>query len=185
MGAKFAPSMANLFMARWEEDVIHSRPWPELILWRRHINEVLLIWHGDQCSLVEFLVFLNDNNRDIQLQYEFSKTGINFLDLSIRISEGTIIASTYFMETDRKGFISANSSHHPAWLKSIHISQFLRLKHNCTNHEDFLSEADILGARFLEKGYDPLVLNQALESASMKNRNDLLVPRLFYPPKCD
>lgn len=41
-----------------------------------------------------------------------------------------------------------------------------------------LREANILGARFLEKGFDSLVLNQALDSASMKNVNDLLIPRI-------
>lgn len=32
-GAKFAQSMANLFMANWEEDVIYGRQRTELIFW--------------------------------------------------------------------------------------------------------------------------------------------------------
>lgn len=37
MGAKFAPSMANLFMAKWEEDVVYQEPRVELVFWKRYI----------------------------------------------------------------------------------------------------------------------------------------------------
>lgn len=33
MGAKFDPSLANLFMAVWEEDVVYALQRPELTLW--------------------------------------------------------------------------------------------------------------------------------------------------------
>ncbi|XP_073468934.1 uncharacterized protein [Aquarana catesbeiana] len=37
MGAKFAPSLANLFMGKWEEDVIYANKRPELVLWASSI----------------------------------------------------------------------------------------------------------------------------------------------------
>lgn len=42
MGAKFAPSMANLFMAKWEEDVVYSNRRPELVFWGRYVDDILL-----------------------------------------------------------------------------------------------------------------------------------------------
>ena len=46
MGAKYAPSLANLFMAKWEEDVIYGVNVPELMLWARYIDDILLLWDG-------------------------------------------------------------------------------------------------------------------------------------------
>lgn len=60
MGTKFAPFMANLFMAKWEKDIIYTNRRPELI-WRRYIDDVLLLWDGDMQSFCLFMEQLNDN----------------------------------------------------------------------------------------------------------------------------
>lgn len=53
IGAKFAPSMANLLMAGWEDDAFYAGPRPELILWNRNTDNILLIWDGEQFGYVE------------------------------------------------------------------------------------------------------------------------------------
>lgn len=73
MCAKFVPSLANMFMAHWEIEVINTDPPKELRLWRRYIDDL---------SLLEAF-FSNQNNRGISLQYEASHSQINFLDLII------------------------------------------------------------------------------------------------------
>lgn len=176
MGAKFVPSMANLFMAKWEEHVIYRQPRPELVFWKRYTDDILL-WDGSVESLNIFRDTLNNNDRGISLQHEYSKTEIHFLDLRIIVCEGGIITTTYFKETDRSRFIDTSSWYHSAWLESIPKSQFLRLKRNCTNCTNFLQEAESLNQRFLEKGYDPVELDRTLKIADERNREDLLVPR--------
>lgn len=95
MGAKFAPSMAHLFMAKWTEDVVlHDRP-SQLIMWKRFIDDILCIWDGDAESVATLLSFLNNNNRGIILSYEASLTQIHFLDLVITIEDGKIATSTF------------------------------------------------------------------------------------------
>lgn len=64
MGATFAPSLANLFMARWEKEVIDTDPPRELRLWRRYIDDVLLLWDGNLPSLEAF--FFQDSIRMIE-----------------------------------------------------------------------------------------------------------------------
>lgn len=177
MGAKFASSMANLFMAKWEEDVVYHESRSELVLWKRYIDDILLLWDGSLESHNEFITGLNTNNRGILLTQEASSVEIHFLDLRIRVIEGRIMTSTYFKETDRNGFIHTKSCHHQAWLESIPKSQFLRLRRNCTNVDDFDREASILRGRFLEKGYSANQLDAALGLARTKNRDDLLVVR--------
>lgn len=47
MGANFAPSLANIFMAQWEEDVVYAQNRPKVVLWARYIDDILLLWKGD------------------------------------------------------------------------------------------------------------------------------------------
>lgn len=67
MGAKFAPSVANAFMAQWEEEAVHKNPPMKLTLYKRFIDNLIIIWNGSKVSLEKFLCDLNQNDRKIQL----------------------------------------------------------------------------------------------------------------------
>lgn len=83
MGAKCAPSLANLFMGKWEENVIYAHNRPKLLLWARYIDDVLLLWNGTQEYLHTFMEGLNRNDRGIEFKYEADQQIINVLDLKI------------------------------------------------------------------------------------------------------
>lgn len=90
MVTTFAPSLANLFMAHWEQEVINTDPPPrQLSFWRRYVDDVLL-WDGDLPSLETFFSRLNQNDRGITLQYEASHSQIHFLDLNIVVKDGRL-----------------------------------------------------------------------------------------------
>lgn len=63
MGAKYAPSVANIFMAKWEEEVMYSNYPNQLVLFKRFIDDCIIIWRGDQNSLSQFFEKLNDNQK--------------------------------------------------------------------------------------------------------------------------
>lgn len=44
-------------------------------------------------GLDDFMVFLNSNDRGILLQHESGRSGIYFLDLSIKVQVGAIVKS--------------------------------------------------------------------------------------------
>lgn len=48
MGAKYAPSLANLFMAEWEDRKVFSQKRPQLLFYRRFIDDLLFIWEGTE-----------------------------------------------------------------------------------------------------------------------------------------
>lgn len=101
MGAKYAPSLANLFMAKWEEDLVYTQSRPEVTLWARYIDDILLLWDGSETDLSDYMHFLNTNNRGIHLSYEASQEKIHFLDLTVSVSGDSFVTSTYFKPTDR------------------------------------------------------------------------------------
>lgn len=157
--------MANLFMAKREEDVFYTGPRPEL----RYIDDILLIWDGEQSGLDDFMAFLNSNDRGILLQHESSRSEIHFLDLKIKVQDGAIVTSTFFKEMNRNDLICTKSCQHPAWLRSVLVRPFLQLMRNCTRSEDFVQEAPALK------------LNQAIDRTVKKNKEELLVLRQVVP----
>lgn len=80
MGAKFAPSLANLCLAKQEEDVLYAQDRPELVLWARYLDDILLLWNGDDDSLCDFMALLNTNDRGISLSYETIHVKSNMLE---------------------------------------------------------------------------------------------------------
>lgn len=156
MGAKFAPSLANLFMAYWETETIDIDPRKELQLWKRYIDEVILIWEGD-VSLESFLLKLNQNDRGIVLQHEASDTEIHFLDLNITV-KGRLNISTFFKDTDRNAFIPVTSCHHKSWLAAVPKGQFQHIRCNCTEVSDFYQQATML----LKQGFLKYMMNLIL-----------------------
>ena len=53
MGAKFAPSVANAFMAQWEEVAVYMDMPAELTLYKRYIDDIIIVWNGNKQSLEE------------------------------------------------------------------------------------------------------------------------------------
>uniref|UniRef100_A0A8C5PYV0 Reverse transcriptase domain-containing protein n=1 Tax=Leptobrachium leishanense TaxID=445787 RepID=A0A8C5PYV0_9ANUR len=155
MGTRFAPSYANLFMAYWEHFNIYSKGiWSDqLILYKRYIDDIFIIWKGDNLSLSTFLDDLNLNNWGIKLEYFFSKQEVNFLDLTIYTQDNSLKTKTFFKTVDVNSFIEFNSCHAKSWLQSVPKSQLMRLRRNCTEEKIFLEQADKLEGDPLNKGY--------------------------------
>lgn len=64
MGVKFSPSLANIFMAAWEQNFIFSclNPFAPHFRWYgRYIDDLLLVCVGTQVEAEIFVQYLNDN----------------------------------------------------------------------------------------------------------------------------
>lgn len=133
IGAKFAPSLAGLFMALWENDKLFSLDEPRLLFWHCYIDDAFFLWKGDEGSLHTFMTQLNTNNWEIKFTYEYSSTSVNFLDLVIFKEQSSLLTKN----TDRNGYIPLDSGHHPKWLKAILKGQFQSIRRNCSHIEDF------------------------------------------------
>lgn len=55
MGARFAPSIANLFMGEWMDKCVFANKKEGLLFYRRFIDNLFFIWEGDECSLHKFM----------------------------------------------------------------------------------------------------------------------------------
>ncbi|CAJ0962507.1 unnamed protein product [Ranitomeya imitator] len=179
MGARCAPSFANLFMGWWEETSVYpSRAYRENVLyWFRFIDDILFIWAGSREGCEEFLRILNDNIHNIHLTFEISLSTVEFLDLRLIRQNDTIYTDLFRKSTAANGLLDYKSFHPHHLKKNLPTGQFYRIRRNCTLQSDFCSQAKALSTRLQARGYPRSIIKNALQRTKSIPRAQLLQPR--------
>lgn len=140
-GAKFAPTLQTY--SQWEEESVYKYKPIELILYKRYIDDIIIIWKGTKEKPIIFLDGLNRNYRNIELTWDINEITISYLDLDIMQANNRLTTETHFKNVDRKSYLTMESCHHKNWLYNIPKGQMLRLRRNCTNTNDYKSRTAI------------------------------------------
>ena len=180
MGTRAAPSLANIFMADFEDKHVytyHIQPHT----WLRYIDDCFMIWTEGEESLRDFIQHLNNSHRSIKFTAETSKESVNFLDTTVTIKDHALSTDLYAKKTDTNNYLRFDSAHHPGCKRSLPYSQFLRIKRICQDEERFKFHAEKMAKTFEEKGYPKTLITEALKKASEKDRSQLLQPRIPTP----
>lgn len=85
MGAKFSPSLANLYMGWWEESTLfaHGNPFKTAIAWYgRFIDDLIVVWHGSSGDISDFMKYINTNFLNLEFTCVHHPTQIDYLDLT-------------------------------------------------------------------------------------------------------
>ncbi|XP_075425517.1 vomeronasal type-2 receptor 26-like [Ascaphus truei] len=118
MGSNVAPTYANIFMARFEEEFIY--PHPGFInhghMWVRYIDDVFLIWLGDVGSLLSFISDINKARDTIGFTCQFSDISVNFLDTTISVVNNRLESNMFTKPTDRNNLLHYSSFHPHVYL---------------------------------------------------------------------
>ena len=81
MGTTMAPALASV-VAHYEDRFLESRQQLPL-MWRRYIDDILVIWPYSKVDFLNFFDGLNCVHPNLRFMMEISYTFIQFLDLSI------------------------------------------------------------------------------------------------------
>ncbi|XP_068103539.1 protein mono-ADP-ribosyltransferase PARP14-like [Hyperolius riggenbachi] len=131
------------------------------------------------CSTIEqcFLEYLNHNDVNMLFTGEWSAESVCFLDLELAITHEGIITKGYRKPTASNTILHCRSYHPRHVTESLPYGQFLRLRRNKTELQDFLHPAKELKQRLLVRGYEEHNLDAAIKRALDKNRFDLMKRR--------
>lgn len=113
------PVLQIFFLDKWENEDIFTDEWPQLVLYRRYIDDLVFIRDGSMEDLHLFMDHMNNNRYGIKLTSQWSFEKLQYLDLEIFRKENKLLTRTFFKEVDKNGYISTRSCHHPGWIKSI------------------------------------------------------------------
>ena len=174
MGTKVAPSLANVFMANFEEKFIYTYP-KQPLFFKRFLDDLVIIWTHGRPELNKFLEYLNSCHPTIKFTMEASETHINFLDTTLHKREdGSLWTDLYCKPTDSHSYLHFKSAHLPHCKKSLPYSQLLRLKWICSEEKSYLEQSIKMCCHFIKRGYSNKVLTEALMKASKVSRAELL-----------
>lgn len=66
MGNKYAPSVANIFLNKWEEEEIFRRCWLHIQAYKRFLDNILIVWKGSQQELDKIVQHIGANHNGIK-----------------------------------------------------------------------------------------------------------------------
>ena len=175
MGTVAAPSYAIIYMGEFEEKHIYPIIGKDCLYYGRYIDDILLIYKGNEKEFKTFAEQLNTKHPSIKFDYEISKTSIPFLDTRIYIDENRQLQTTLFTKpTDTHNYLHYKSAH-PRHLKnSLPYSQALRLRRICTKDDELHSNCKQMEEHFLRRGYHKENLQDQIRKAILTPRDTTL-----------
>eukprot|EP00079_Xenopus_tropicalis_P032370 XP_017946141.1 PREDICTED: uncharacterized protein LOC108645441 [Xenopus tropicalis] len=176
MGAKFAPSYANLFLGWWEELHIYSENnhfSDNIQYYGRYIDDIIIIWSGTDEQFNDFIKHINTNNYNLQFTSEIHHTSINFLDITLSTFNHSVTSTIFRKECSANTLLEATSCHPRHSILNIPYSQFLRIRRICSEETEFMSQSTDLYYRLLDRGYPKKNIIKAFERAATVDRSSL------------
>ena len=183
MGTPMAVNFANLFLAEFEERLLDAYQKEYKIsphTWLRYIDDVFFIWTGTEDSLKHFLQFCNSfaersNMKSvISFTSHYSRTSVNFLDTTVKLEDSKISTTLYSKPTSSHDYLHRSSYHVKHVLKSLPLSQFIRIRRICSNLSDYWTNANEFIHHFRERGYKESELRKCAQTVSSRDREELL-----------
>lgn len=177
MGKRFAPSYANIFMARWEEAALAA--WDiKPLHYYRFLDDIWGVWSGTQEEFKQFAAHLNQFNQSIKIKYTLHESEVNFLDTITFKGEEflntfKLDVRVYFKDTDTHSLLFKSSYHPKHTFKGIIKSQLLRFHKICTQQRDFWEAKTTLFQALRKRGYSRSFLRECLRNfLSKKEESD-------------
>ena len=182
MGTKMAPSYANLFMGKFEENALADASHSPLIWWR-FIDDIFLLWTHGEDLLNRFITYLNNLHPTIKFTSSFSHSEISFLDVNVLLINGRLETDLYVKPTDKHQYLLKSSCHPSHTKQSIPFSMALRLRRICSTDEFFNTRSDALTTHLIKRGYPHRFIKEEIEKVrhiprskaletSMKNQSN-------------
>ena len=160
-------------MAELEEKIIKESEYKPY-LWWRYIDDIFFLWEHGENKLKSFLDKINEVHPTIKFTAEWSKTSINFLDVTVSLVEGVIETDLYVKPTDSHQYLQSSSCHPFHCKKGIPYSQALRLNCICSETNSFDKRCNDLERFLLERGYSSKLVRKEILRARKIPRNELL-----------
>jgi len=173
MGTKMAPSYANIFMGRLENQLLASvslKP----SMWLRFIDDIDMHWCHSLAELQIFLSEANDFHPTIKFTSEISNDKHVFLDTVSSIENGKLTVDLYTKPTDKHQYLLPTSCHPKHCAKNIPYSLALRMRRICTQTPTFEHRAAELSKQLVTRGYDQNAVSASVQKARQQERQELL-----------
>ena len=172
MGKKFAPSYANIFMARWEEKVLATCSKLPLV-YLRYLDDIFGVWTHTESEFNCFFRTLDSFDPSIRLKSTTSFASVDFLDTTVFkgagfVEKGVLDVKVFFKETNTHALLHKTSFHPRHTFKGLVTSQVLRYRRISTWESDFNVSVRTLFKVLRRRGYSRSFLRRCYREGLQK-----------------
>ncbi len=155
MGTPVAPVLAALYLGYYEEEFILSRFESSLYLYKRYLDDVLIIWKPQATDMYRFNRFRATLRQVPGLTWTFEQhqEEINFLDLWIYKNGDFYGTRTHQKQLNLYLYPTFNSAHPPGVFKGLIYGLLQKYQDQNTKRSDFLNIARLFFDRLCMRGY--------------------------------
>ena len=196
MGTSFSVTYATIFMI-WLETPIIDEFRKHILLYKRYIDDIFLIWSGSSAELCRFRERFGNANDNIKLEWQGTPSAVdainpakfdqhqhrqvNFLDLDITIVYSPGSADFDFKVYRKPGTAYAYlpyGSYHArhvfrGWLKA----EMHRLLTHSSSPAVWLEECGLFYKHLRKRGYPTRAIDSTFRSINWNQRSKMLEPR--------
>ena len=173
IGTKAAPAFAIVYMGMFEDMFVYTYPL-QPVLYLRYIDDIFMLWQHGLTELNTFVEHLNSRVDTIKFTHETSVKAVSFLDVTVKLNNGSLETDLYCKPTDSHDYLLYSSAHPQKCKDSIPYSQFVRIRRLCTHVEDYDGHIFTLAAHFRRREYPPDLIMEAALAARRLDRSILL-----------
>ena len=140
MGSSLSSVVANIFMCTFEREALASARRLSLTvpkLWLRYVDDVFVLYEGDEHSLNTFFCHVNSCHESITFTKEVEKEGtLPFLDLLIarNVADASLDFTVYRKPTHTNHYLNRLSCHPPAVFRGLVNGLKIRAFDTCSSH---------------------------------------------------
>ena len=91
-------------MAELEQEILRKAEFKSY-LWWRYIDDIFFLWEHGEEKLKSFIDSINKMHPTIKFMADWSKTSINFLDVTVSIADGVMETDLYVKPTESHQFL--------------------------------------------------------------------------------
>ena len=155
MGTPVAPVLATLYLGYYEETKIIPQFKSSLYLYKRYLDDILIIWDNSQSDTYAWNRFRAILRQVPGLSWTHSthQEEVNFLDLWIYRDTECYGSRTHQKLLNLYLYPTFNSAHPPGVQKGLIFGLLLKYKQQNTRYSDFLQIAKLLFQRLLLRGF--------------------------------
>jgi hypothetical protein len=164
MGTNEAVILANTYLDHYTDSNVKDHP--NLLLYKRFIDDIIGIWNGTHQELTQFVNWLKSFTPELSIEYITSKSTVDFLDLTLRINQARVVEySIYSKPISTFQYIPGHSQHSPGHFKGFIIGELTRIhRYSSTDAAEFL-ERQKFWDRLIRRGYSTNYLSRHFSRA--------------------
>ena len=137
--------------------------------------DILVLWEHGTASLSLFLDYLNTIDKRCKIKFikEIAgATGLEFIDLKLKISEGKIRVDVYAKFINGFSCIAPNTCYPKNNICNIPGSIALRLRRICDNDETFEKRSSEYQSYLIARDHKPYVVKKQFSEIKKKTRSE-------------